>query len=484
LKAANDERVPLSCYYNTVVECIERADPEDFGGKSYRIVLNTQDGQEFFPVDRVIARLGSVPARSFLEGMGIEFASDNEHSNPVMNEQYESSVPGLHIIGSLAGYPLIKQGMNQGHDVVSFIYGDNIAPVESKLLEAKFQLLPFALSVDEITKLFRQRTPMFNEMNLLQFRELIIESTLLVCYNSEAIYSTESRRAQSSQHRGNGATIGPTRILRAGEYIFRQGDFSTSFFTIIKGEVELTLKQTGQRIAVLGRGQFFGESGLLSGQPRSCDAAALGDCILVETPRRTMLKLMNSNERVAEGIDLIFRVRALQAKIAPNIEFGELAASGFKTQVRRFRAGERIYQPDEVGHSLFIVRSGAVVLSHVNHRGNKVVVGQYLGGSVFGEMALMGDPIRRQFAVASIFTEVIEVAQEQFFRLVRSDSSGIEKLQRDASAKFVQQNALDAQPEVGEAMQFFMDQGLGESTNALIIDESLCISCDYCEKAC
>lgn len=484
LKAANDENVSLECYYNTVVEKVEELTQEDGEGKSFQIELNTGDGQKVIPVDRIIARLGSVPARDFLEGMGIEFASDNIRSNPTIDESYESSVPGLYIIGSLAGYPLIKQGMNQGYDVVSFIYGEMIAPVESKLLEKQFQLLPFALSVDQVTQLFQQRTPMLNEMNLLQFRELIIESKLLVCYQSEKVYSNESRRAEAIAKNNVGTSLSNTRIMRAGEYIFRQGDFSSSFFTIIKGEVELTLKHSGQQIAVLGRGQFFGESGLLSGQPRSCDAAAVGDCILLETPRRTMLKLMNSNDGVAEGIDLIFRIRALQSKIAPKGAFDTLAEAGFNTKVSRFRAGDSIYKPDEAGESLYIVRSGAVVLSHINHTGKRVVVGQFQAGAVFGEMALMGDPIRRHFAVATVLTEVIEVTQEEFSRLVSSDASGIGKLQSDASEKYVQQNTLDAQPEVGQSMQFFMDQGLGEATNTLIIDESLCVNCDYCEKAC
>ena len=33
-------------------------------------------------------------------------------------------------------------------------------------------------------------------------------------------------------------------------------------------------------------------------------------------------------------------------------------------------------------------------------------------------------------------------------------------------------------------MNFLMDEGLGEATDVLIIDESLCVGCDNCEKAC
>jgi Fe-S-cluster-containing hydrogenase component 2 len=46
-------------------------------------------------------------------------------------------------------------------------------------------------------------------------------------------------------------------------------------------------------------------------------------------------------------------------------------------------------------------------------------------------------------------------------------------------------NALMAvRPEVGALMNFLMGVGLGEATDALVIDENLCIGCDNCEKAC
>ena len=37
---------------------------------------------------------------------------------PELSETYESNVPGLYIVGALGGYPLIKQAMNQGYEVV------------------------------------------------------------------------------------------------------------------------------------------------------------------------------------------------------------------------------------------------------------------------------------------------------------------------------------------------------------------------------
>src|SRR4029079_15263197 len=106
--------------------------------------------------DRVIARMGSAPPRAFVEGCcatfeevegkkkiksgtGIQLSSPDRASYPVLSPTFESTVPGIYVIGALAAYPLIKHCMNQGYDVIEFINGNRtLKPADEPILQAKF----------------------------------------------------------------------------------------------------------------------------------------------------------------------------------------------------------------------------------------------------------------------------------------------------------------------------------------------------------
>ena len=56
--------------------------------------------------------------------------------------------PGLFVIGSLAGFPLIKQAMNQGYEVVEHLVGSHVKPADHDILAGIFKRIRNGQDVD------------------------------------------------------------------------------------------------------------------------------------------------------------------------------------------------------------------------------------------------------------------------------------------------------------------------------------------------
>jgi CRP-like cAMP-binding protein len=173
---------------------------------------------------------------------------------------------------------------------------------------------------------------------------------------------------------------------------------------------------------------------LLSGRPRTERAIAGAGCVLVETPRRTMLKLMNSHEEVRLGIEWIFIVRELQKHFAPYATFRDLRDIAARLAVRSYQAGEVLFSEGDRGDSLYVLRSGNLRLSRKRGR-DDMLVAQLRAGQLAGEMALMGDPQRRETATAMVASEAIEIKRAEFAELTRRTDARLEPLQRTASRR-------------------------------------------------
>jgi CRP-like cAMP-binding protein len=89
--------------------------------------------------------------------------------------------------------------------------------------------------------------------------------------------------------------------LKAGEYVFREGELGTEMYIINEGKVEI-LNQVGdeeQVLAVLEKGDFFGEMSVLEDLPRAASARAATDVRLLQINGSTFDQLLRSNPEIA-----------------------------------------------------------------------------------------------------------------------------------------------------------------------------------------
>ena len=76
--------------------------------------------------------------------------------------------------------------------------------------------------------------------------------------------------------------LNASSIIRArqGKVLVTEGDIDDSFFIILSGKA--AVKKSEQDIAIISRGECFGEMSYLSGQARAATVVAKTDCILMK----------------------------------------------------------------------------------------------------------------------------------------------------------------------------------------------------------
>ena len=90
------------------------------------------------------------------------------------------------------------------------------------------------------------------------------------------------------------AMMGEALTYRAGERLFEKGDEGDAAFIIIDGEVEVLVPAEGgeQSVAVLGKGEIFGELAVICDQTRSSAIAARTGLETLRLDRNVVLNLM------------------------------------------------------------------------------------------------------------------------------------------------------------------------------------------------
>jgi len=425
------------------------------------ITLETQDGEAKLPCDRVIARMGSAPPRKFIEEAGVEFTSAAREAFPRLSPSFESSVPGIYVIGALAGYPLIKHCMNQGYDVVEYIAGNTaLKPADEPILEAKLAGLPGGRSVAEWIAFLRAEVDILGGLSLLQMREFLLDCEV--------------------------------RAVLPGTPIFRRNDIGSSLFGIASGSVLVEVNPADTKVTVsVGKGSIFGEIGLISGRRRGATVRAGEDCILVEIPRTAAIKLMASVSAARETVNRITTERQLLQIFGSGLSTADIAEVLASAELREIRPGEAVVREGEEDYDIYVVRSGSMIVEKCVG-GRQVFLSYIPAGSYFGEMALVDGGRRTATVSAAIRSQVVRLNGDLFRALIAQKPLLAAKLRKDMAGRAKVNSFVEGQKErFGDVVDmyssvaaFLVDQGIGEATDVLLIDETLCIGCDNCEKAC
>jgi CRP-like cAMP-binding protein/thioredoxin reductase/Fe-S-cluster-containing hydrogenase component 2 len=435
------KRGEISCFYDTKVkECT----PEI-------MLLDTPEGEVRVPADHVIVRAGNIPPRAFIESCGVEFPGNDPAAYPKVSDRYESNVPGLFIIGALIGYPLIKQAINQGHEVVEHILGNPIEPADMPLIEEV--VAPLGMSASDALGMIRSKLPIFGDLSAPQFRELLIDSRI--------------------------------HLQKKGTTVFEKNDYGDTFWNVISGSVGVLSPETGQCVYTLKEGSFFGEMGLISGRRRSATIQSLEEgTILIETKRNQILKLMGSSPSVKNAIDTVFFLRILKTSVFPSADEKVLTDIIAHAEIQEYKKGETLFHEGDAGDALYIILKGSVKVSRRNQKGEDVALTYIPAGNYVGEIALTSDAPRSATVSAAVRCDILRIPKEMFSRLLDENPETAQEVRTLATQRTIENLGSAPNEYSGQVLDFVLKQGVSDANNVLLIDSDLCVSCDNCEKAC
>ncbi|HUF16687.1 MAG TPA: cyclic nucleotide-binding domain-containing protein [Thermoanaerobaculia bacterium] len=438
-RAANGS---MTIYYSTTLKHIE----EGF------VDLNVRGDVVRVPADMIFLKLGADPPRKFFEKCGIKYNGEGPDAQPILNQYYETTVPGLYLIGAASGRDLIKLGMNQGFEVVERLMGRECEPADEAVLKSK---LPFLEgTVYERIGLLRDRIPILGAASEEQLREMLLATTV--------------------------------REYNDRELIIRQNDYTNEFMVIASGRVEIRVNPDGapeRVVAELTAGNFFGEMSLISGRRRNASAIALGPTRIIEIPRKAMLKLIRTAPKVDMLIDQAFLIRAVQGYLFPDVPGAVLGELISKATVKSLGKEEVVFREGEPGDAFYLIRNGMVKISRTS--GEKEIVLSYLvSGNFFGESALLSDAPRTATVTTIFPSELIRLSKRDFDQFLARYPHLREKPLQKLEERRIGSLIAEATPDAGNILEDLIREEVVMGTHSLMIDDHKCVRCNNCIRAC
>ena len=134
--------------------------------------------------------------------------------------------------------------------------------------------------------------------------------------------------AKASQH----------HLFAGGESIVRQDAAGDSMFVVLKGRVRVVLEPSGQEVAMIPAGGFFGEMSMLTGDPRTATVKAVDDVTVLEISAAQFRGLAMANPALLDHVSSIVGSRrtGLEEARASAVVMAPEAKQTFLARMRRF----------------------------------------------------------------------------------------------------------------------------------------------------
>ncbi|HEY4388532.1 MAG TPA: cyclic nucleotide-binding domain-containing protein, partial [Ktedonobacteraceae bacterium] len=220
------------------------------------------------------------------------------------------------------------------------------------------------------------------------------------------------------------------RTLMPGTVLMYEGDFGRDLYFILEGRFELTSGGPAGNelpVAILRRGEYLGEHGMLTGQPRNATTRAQTAALVLEVPEQVMQHLLEIVPALQHFFEQLTIMRSLESMLRQMALFQGVSSVDMRhmaeqTEVKRYERGERLFSEKRAERpareALHLLLEGFVKVARQTAAGtgqgksDERIIAYRQGGDYFaGGLDMLGD--RRAVTVTTITrTRVAEVPRQ------------------------------------------------------------------------
>jgi CRP-like cAMP-binding protein len=204
------------------------------------------------------------------------------------------------------------------------------------------------------------------------------------------------------------------KVCEDARVLIKEGEPGDRFFIVREGK--LSVRREGVEIDFKYKGDFIGETALLSDQPRNATVVCVGHCELLCMSKSDFLRLLGPLQ------DILNRNEEDRAHLmlAGVSLLGTLTASERATLVQllqesTFERGDTIFEEGSRGDHLYILKSGSVEVT----KGGKWI-DKLDTGAFFGERALINDEPRMATVTATTPSVALTLSRADFRTILRN----------------------------------------------------------------
>jgi Fe-S-cluster-containing hydrogenase component 2/CRP-like cAMP-binding protein len=304
-----------------------------------------------------------------------------------------------------------------------------------------------------------------------------------------------------------------------GAVALHEGEYGRNILLVLEGR--FLISSTGTQgedlpLAIVRRGEFMGERGMLSGQQRNATARAQTASVVLDVPEQVIQRMMEIVPAVRSYFTRLNNERSIETVLKSMAIFQgvvdhDLRWLASKIQFKDYARGEQLFTESDAGQpmreALHIIMEGFVKVARQTMMGTgrnksdeRIIAYRQRGDYFAGGLDLLGDgeavtvtAINRvQVAVIphevtrTILARYSEVNQ-RFITRLRTYRASAEAAQSFIGPMDFLRTASStsfADAEARAELRALVGNGVVEGTEVLVIDLDKCVQCNKCEEAC